>query len=1044
MFNRVILLSFLFSTYVLADLPNSYNTHIGLIDPLSMDHVSSKNNSHVLPKNTAGACTATEFGALTVQETVNELATHDKTCFTFLFNVAGASERYTDTKFIAVADAAVTNAASYDGSQDFSNFFMYLRSTSYIRQLAPSSVPPSTTTTLDALRAAINAFESTPAFVTRVSANHDRLQYQWLYTLESLPIADLMDHYVTLKQFNGAVTADIAIVRQFSIFASQSIFFRGVVSDGPFKIAVSQDLDWINIFETISTDLGIINEPSVSFISNNATLEIGRMLSYYSPTTMGEVVNSVQRLLDFNTRLNSRWLALVTAIFNSGTDCTQFTGGNVCKNATLIAEVENAAFPNTFTFDNGQMVFHTPLPRADVEQLYYQLKETQATFFKVTGATTPVAGDPNDVAIFRIYRSRNDYVQYQGFLYGIGTNNGGIYIERDSTLFTYDRESWESSFTLEELSRHEYTHYLTSRYLVPGMWCFGSCVTNGGPLDDGALYADQRLTWFDEGFANFIAGGTQSSGINPLNSMIGWIANRTTHYTPTESVSVLYGDPFMYPYAEMIFNYLYTNKSDALKRIFNIIRSNDIAGYDALRAELAAIDPTSYNDFILSQIANAATVIDPWKLYPNETQLPLTTANDVQLSIETNFAGLFSSLACVDLTDIQFGCDATINYTILNPNVPLYEVHDAIDNIVTTLITSPQPNLQTMNCYQTVVTDTVQTIRCEGGLRSPTTSFNSAPTAIDGNASVVAEQTITGQMTGTDPENDALTYTVTTAPTSGALSWSSDGSFTYTASYIEAPVTIQFVANDGEYNSANTGTITINVLPNATPTANDVNLTTTDGQLITGTMSGTDPENDVLTYFFVGDPQNGNILFDSNTGAFEYAPTPGFVGTELMHYYVSDGRTNSAQATITVVVDNGTVVTNNAPTVTNSSISLVENTSLTGQMLGSDPDGDSITFTATNPSHGSLTWNTDGSYTYAPSTNYVGSDSFTFTVNDGQVDSLSGTISITVTDDPANNSTGTTPPTSSAPVASGGGSMGIWFAGLMLVVISRRRLLARD
>jgi VCBS repeat-containing protein len=49
-----------------------------------------------------------------------------------------------------------------------------------------------------------------------------------------------------------------------------------------------------------------------------------------------------------------------------------------------------------------------------------------------------------------------------------------------------------------------------------------------------------------------------------------------------------------------------------------------------------------------------------------------------------------------------------------------------------------------------------------------------------------------------------------------------------------------------------------------------------------------------------------------------------------------------------------------------------------------------------NPSHGTLTLNTNGSFTYTPATNYTGTDSFTYKANDGITDSSVATVTITV------------------------------------------------
>ena len=70
----------------------------------------------------------------------------------------------------------------------------------------------------------------------------------------------------------------------------------------------------------------------------------------------------------------------------------------------------------------------------------------------------------------------------------------------------------EGKYTLEELFRHEFTHYLQGRYVVPGMW------------GQGEFYQEGVLTWYEEGTAEFFAGSTRTDGIKPRKSVTQGLA----------------------------------------------------------------------------------------------------------------------------------------------------------------------------------------------------------------------------------------------------------------------------------------------------------------------------------------------------------------------------------------------------------------------------------------------------------------------------------------------------------------------------------------
>ena len=98
-----------------------------------------------------------------------------------------------------------------------------------------------------------------------------------------------------------------------------------------------------------------------------------------------------------------------------------------------------------------------------------------------------------------------------------------------------------------------------------------------------------------------------------------------------------------------------------------------------------------------------------------------------------------------------------------------------------------------------------------------------------------------------------------------------------------------------------------------------------------------------------------------------------------------------------------TISTNHAPVAVNDAYSTNEDTPLSANPANgvrkndTDADGDPLTVIKyTNPAHGTLNLNPNGGFTYTPTANYNGPDSFTYYVYDGQFNSNIATVNLTI------------------------------------------------
>lgn len=132
-------------------------------------------------------------------------------------------------------------------------------------------------------------------------------------------------------------------------------------------------------------------------------------------------------------------------------------------------------------------------------------------------------------------------------------------------------------------------------------------------------------------------------------------------------------------------------------------------------------------------------------------------------------------------------------------------------------------------------------------------------------------------------------------------------------------------------------------------------------------------------------------------GTLCYEPAANYFGADSFTYRYTDGT--AAGRSETATVNNIVTPVNDAPVATDLKVTTADDNSATIILIAADAHNTlaSLVFgIKTQPTHGNLTKNADGSYSYTPAAHYFGSGSFTYRVTDGTVDSEIATITINV------------------------------------------------
>ncbi len=278
------------------------------------------------------------------------------------------------------------------------------------------------------------------------------------------------------------------------------------------------------------------------------------------------------------------------------------------------------------------------------------------------------------------------------------------------------------------------------------------------------------------------------------------------------------------------------------------------------------------------------------------------------------------------------------------------------------------------------------------------TSANDAPVAVSAQLSTLEEQPITSQLVASDADGDPLVWAIVASPTNGTLSADTNsGSFTYTPERdFFGTDSFDFVANDGITDSF-VATVTIDVTNvNDAPTGlMGQTLSTVEDVPVSGVVTATDPDGDPISYRIGTGPRSGDLDLDPGTGAFTYTPARDFNGIDDFTVIASDGQLETLPARLTIQVS----AVNDPPAIVPPGLlSTPEDQPLSGQLVATDPEGDSLTWRVVRlPDDGALLFSTvTGAFTYEPDPDTNGPDSFDVVVSDGLLDSAVVTVAIDV------------------------------------------------
>jgi len=524
--------------------------HHSKISKITASSVSSLNS-----------CNLNAFNTTNSNNLINELKNQGSSCVNNLFSAPTEVQQgaFTSDNMLAVANHAKALSQNYNGGgdSDIETLFLFLRAGYYVEfyndnvSLA-SWVKPS-------VKDAIDAFVNNAHFYQN-NDSHGKTLSEVIITMDSSEQQDVYLPVVKEWLARWSQSYGDKWYMRSAVNGIFTILFRGQYNDN-FKSIVANDDELVTLLKNFTLQEWMVNSES-EYLVANAARELGR-LKMYNGSIQENVDLALKAVFDSNYQLfgfgDAIWLGAADTATYYG-DCSTF---NICG---YIEQLEAQALSQTHICSPTIKIRSQDLTTHQ-QTAACQTMATEESYFhnRLQTENIPIPGDNNTQLQVNIFNSSNDYGKYAGHLFGINTNNGGMYLEGDPSnennipnFIAYEADYAEPDHYIWNLE-HEYVHYLDGRFDL-----YGDFST---PTED--------VVWWSEGIAEYI------SKQNNNQAAIDTTLDGST-YTLAEVFTTNY-DGFdqdrIYQWGYLAVRFMFENHFDEVKAMIAETRAGNWSAY---------------------------------------------------------------------------------------------------------------------------------------------------------------------------------------------------------------------------------------------------------------------------------------------------------------------------------------------------------------------------------------------------------------------------------------------------------------------------------
>ncbi|WP_448546982.1 collagenase [Thalassotalea fusca] len=437
-------------------------------------------------------CDVTTFATSDSNALISELKAQGPSCINELFNASSSVQvsAFDSNNMYAVAKHVKDLSKNYagGGDQDIEGMFLYLRagffSAFYNDDLSHASwVAPAVKEAIDEFVANANFYQDNDA--------HGKTLGEVIIAMDS---SEQQDAYLPvvkewLSRWNQSYASKWNM--RSAVNGIFTILFRGQWNDN-FITLVQNDTELVNLLKDFSLKSWMIDSDSEYLIAN-AARELGRLKQY----TNGSIQPAVNTALSaiFNSSYQSYgfgdavWLGAADTASYHG-DCNDF---GICG---YKEELESQVLSQVHVCSPTIKIRSQELTATQQNSACAKMAAEETYFHdRLETNNQAVADDNNSQLQVNIFNSSTDYGKYAGHIFGINTNNGGMYLEGDPSnpsnvpnFVAYEANYAEPDHYVWNLE-HEYVHYLDGRFDLYGDF--------NAPTE--------AIVWWTEGVAEYVS-----------------------------------------------------------------------------------------------------------------------------------------------------------------------------------------------------------------------------------------------------------------------------------------------------------------------------------------------------------------------------------------------------------------------------------------------------------------------------------------------------------------------------------------------------------